>query len=126
MFTHFGGLTNAVAQVVQLGATDLTTTGYFNFVDTRAVNWEHALNAFACDNAANGKGVVDLAMSTATRDNRAVKDLDALFVAFLDLGVDVDGIADFEISDRLGAKGRLEDFLEQIHDNLGLNLGKTE
>ena len=52
---------------------------------------EDALHADAGRDLAHGKGGPGTA-ATAT-DNRALEDLDALFVAFLNLHVDPDGIA---------------------------------
>ena len=55
---------------------------------------EHALDTFAVANAADGEGGVEAASAPA--NNNAGENLDTLFVAFDDFGVDAHGITDFE------------------------------
>ena len=49
-------LTAQIAQIIQLGTTDIATTYAFDRFDARAVKREHAFDAFAIANLAHGKG----------------------------------------------------------------------
>ena len=57
---------------------------------------EDAFDAFTGDHAPDGESPVDLALTAAFGDDRAAENLDALLIAFLDAGVDVDGIANLK------------------------------
>ena len=56
---------------------------------------ELALDALTVDDTAHDKHLAGSAAGTG--DDHAVKDLDTLFVAFEDLAVNVDGVADGEL-----------------------------
>src|SRR6266480_6432896 len=55
---------------------------------------EHALDAFAVTDAADGEGAIETTSAPANDD--AGENLDSLFVAFDDFGVDAHLITDFE------------------------------
>src|SRR5690606_19750672 len=63
-------LTATVAQVVELGAADLTAADDFDALDQRRVDREHALDAFAVRDLADGE--VLLEARTRARDADAV------------------------------------------------------
>src|SRR5690348_2256213 len=60
-------LAGQVAQVVELGAPDITATLHRDVADGRAVGLEHALHTFAVRNLADGEGGVEAAV--AARDD---------------------------------------------------------
>ena len=63
-----GRLAATVAQVVELGAADLTAANDFNAFDHRRVDREYALDAFAVGNLADGEVFVDAAAGTGDAD----------------------------------------------------------
>ena len=88
-------LADAVAQVVKLRATNDGRTKNLDLRDTGAVKREFTLDALTRDDAADGERFTDA--GTAARDDVAVKDLDTLFVAFENLAMHVNAIADFKM-----------------------------
>ena len=76
-------LTATVAQVVELGATDLTAANDFDAFDQRGVNREYALDAFAVGDLANRE--VFLQAAAGAGDADAFIGLNAGTVAFRDL-----------------------------------------
>ncbi|ENN84866.1 hypothetical protein RHSP_41939 [Rhizobium freirei PRF 81] len=93
-----GSLTAQVAQVVELGATDLTAANDFDAFDHRRVNREYALDAFAVGNLADRE--VFLQTAAGASDANAFIGLNAGTVAFRDLHVDAKGVASGEFGKR--------------------------
>src|SRR5690606_27638623 len=87
-------LAATIAQVVELGATDLAAANDFDAFDERRVNREYALDAFAVGDLANGEALVDAAARTGDAD--AFLGLYAGTGAFANADVDADGVAGFE------------------------------
>ena len=102
-FFDFGGFADAVAEVVQFGATDAAFAGDFDFGDFWAVDWEDALDAFAVDQATHGEGGVDVAVAFAFADDGAAEELDTLFVAFFNAVVHGHRVTNVEWGGVLGA-----------------------
>jgi hypothetical protein len=98
-FGQAGALPNAVAEEVEFRATNDRGTDDFDLRDTRAVERELAFDAFAGDDATNGEHFGGTA--AAARDDDAVEDLNAFFVAFENLAVNVDDVADFKFGNAL-------------------------
>jgi hypothetical protein len=94
-----GALADPLAEIVKFGATHFATVGDFDFRDPRGVEREYALDAFAVGNLADGEGGVHA--GTATGENDASEDLDALFTTFNNPAMDLHGVADVEIGDVL-------------------------
>ncbi len=84
-------LAATVAQVVELGATDLTAANDFDAFDERRVDREYALDAFAVGDLANREALVDAGARTS--DANAFIGLHAGTVAFLDGDVDAQRVA---------------------------------
>ena len=75
---------------------------------------ESLFHADAVGHAANGNGLLDAAM--LSRDDGALKDLDSFAGTFLDLGVDLNGVADAEIG-RVFLQLSVSQMLDQIHSD---------
>ena len=87
---NFGGLTNAITQVVQLSATDLTLTNDFDLLNVGRMDGESLFHADAIRNATDGEGLLDAAVLLS--NNGTLEDLDTLTRAFLDAVVNLDGV----------------------------------
>ena len=74
---------------------------------------EHLLHADAVGDAADGEGLVDAAVLLG--DDGTLKDLDTLAVAFLDLQVHTDGVADGDGRSFLLGHILLDKALHEIH-----------
>ena len=94
-----GFLTGEVAQVEDAGAAHSTTFVDINLLDERAGDGEDTLHTHAVGDLADSKGLGSSA-STALQDN-ALEVLDSLFVTFLNLVMDGDGIASLELGELL-------------------------
>ena len=106
---HAGGLADAVAEVVELRATDVTAGGDLDLLDLRRVHGERALHADAEGLLADREG---LARTVALAlDHHALEDLRTATRAFDDLEVDADAIARLEAGDaaQLGALKAFDD-----------------
>ena len=77
-----GSLADAVAEIVELGATDTAVTHDLELSDLGAVQGEGALDADAEGNLADGEGLAGTC--TAHADDVTLEDLLALAVALLD------------------------------------------
>ena len=88
-------LTDAVAQIVKLRATNDGGTKHLDLRDTGAVEGEFTLDALTRDDATDGERFTDA--GTASRDDVAVENLDTLFVALENLAMHIDAIADFKM-----------------------------
>ncbi len=88
-------LTNAVTEIVELCTTNDGGTKDFDLRDTRAVDREFTLDALTRDNAADSEGFANA--GAATGNDVAIENLDTLFVAFKDLAMHVNAIADFKL-----------------------------
>ena len=83
--------TGELAQVVKFGTTNRTAANDFNFLDAGRMYREHALNADAVRNSADGEHFAHAA--TLTTNDDAFKNLNTFAVAFDDFCMDTDGIA---------------------------------
>ena len=110
LFTH------AIAQVVQLSATHLATAHYLNLSDTRSMQREGTLNAFAVGNLADGKRLVHA--GTTLADHDTLKYLYALFAAFDHAAVYLHSVAHVE-GRHIVLELLLSDFIENVHLLLG-------
>src|SRR5271166_1407556 len=81
-------LAAAVAQVVELGASDLAAAQHLNRVDHRRIDRKNALHALAVGNLADREVLVEAV--AAARDAYAFVSLDAGALALSDLDVDDD------------------------------------
>ena len=70
----------AIAKIVKLGAADFTAAFDFDGFDQRRVKREHALDAFAVANLANGEALFDT--STRAGDTNAFERLKTCACAF--------------------------------------------
>src|SRR5690606_24296529 len=112
LFLDLGGLATQVAQVVQLGAADITTGHHVDVVDVGAVHREGALHADTERHLADGEGLADTA--TLAPDDDALEDLDALLRAFDDLHVHIEGVTGPELGD-IAAQRLLVDEVKGVH-----------
>ena len=94
LLADLGSLTDAAAQVIELGAADITAAHGLDLLDEGRMDVEHLLDADAVGETTNGEGLLKTAV--LLRDNDALEDLDTLAGAFLDLDVNADGIADVD------------------------------
>ncbi len=98
VFDDTGRLAATVAQVVELGATDLTAANDFDAFDHRRVDREYALDAFAVGDLADRE--VFLQAAAGTGDADAFIGLNAGTGAFRDLDVDAERVARGEFRKR--------------------------
>src|SRR4051794_9117562 len=90
-----GGLALESAKVVQFGAADAAGAHHIDVIDDAGIHREDALDALAEGDLADGDA---LAHSRVVPGNdRAFEGLKALFVAFLNLDVNPDGVAGAEL-----------------------------
>jgi len=91
-----GSLACASSQIVELGTADTPEPGYFDPVDAWGVNQKGSLDPDAMgSDAPNGEVLIDTASATANDD--AFEDLDALARTLDDLRVYPNGIACAEL-----------------------------
>src|SRR5690606_16745462 len=111
-----GALAGAAAHVSQIVAADLAALGNFYLKHQRAVQQKALFYADTAGNAADGDaaGVAALAVGA---DNHALKNLNALFVAFADFLVHFDGVAAFYVYNSALLK-LLFDFVDNRLHNL--------
>lgn len=106
-----GSLADAIAQVVKLGATNVTVTNDLELGDLRAVKREGALDADAEADLADGEGLA--AGVAVTTNNVALENLDALAITLGNAIVHLDRVADVERGDFLDLL--LLDSADDIH-----------
>ena len=111
LFLDLGSLAHLVAQVVQLGTTDLAVTHDLDLLDLGGVHGEGTLNANAEADLADGEGLA--AGVAVTTDNVALENLDALAVTLGNAIVHLDRVADVERGDFLDLL--LLDSADDIH-----------
>src|SRR4051794_9142052 len=104
-----GGLADAVAEVVQLGATHVTAGGDVDLLDLRRVHGERALHADAEGLLADREGLADTV--PLALDHHAFEDLRTATRALDDLEVDTDAVTGLEGRDaaQLGALKGVDD-----------------
>src|SRR5450830_685808 len=108
-------LARTLAQLVQLGATDVTTAFHFDRSDQRGVQLEGTLDAFAGRDLANDE--VRVQATVTTGDDDAFVRLSALARTFDDVNVDDHGIARCKIRNGFAQASDffLLELLNQIH-----------
>lgn len=111
-FYQESAFANAGAQVVKFSATNFAAVGDFDLCDPWCVDWEYTLNAFAVGNFTNGERSVYA--GSAHGDNNASKNLNPLFAAFDNAGVNLNGIAYAEFGNVL-FQLLLLDFFDDVH-----------
>src|ERR1051326_7653115 len=113
LFFDARGFAAEIPEVVELCAADAAMTFDLDLIDRRRIEGEHSFDSDSSGDLADGE---HLARTTAfARDDETLEDLDALFVAFLDLHVDLDGVAGREVRD-VGARfARLDQFHDVRH-----------
>jgi len=92
---NLSSLTNSVAEVVELGTSNLTETNDLYLSYMGRVEGEGLLNAAAISYSAHCEGLRDTAAVTC--DNCALKDLDSFSCALTDEVVDLDCVAHVEL-----------------------------
>ena len=108
----------AIAQVIELGATDDAATLDLDGFDHRRIDRENPLHTFTKGNLADREALVDAA--TLTGDADTFISLNALALALLDLHIDADGVARLKVWGRPGSAQTVGFFLfqglDQVHD----------
>jgi len=89
-FAKTGSLALQTAQIVELGATDAPGAYDVNVIDDFGMQGEDTLNTLSEANLANRDGGAYTRIVAG--DYRAFEDLQAFFVAFLDLDVNLNGV----------------------------------
>ena len=91
LFFDTCGLAGTFAEVVQLGATNITTTFHLQLYHQWGVGLECALYAHACGDFTHSKRAVQAAIFLG--DNHAFESLQTLTVTLLDLNLHNHGVA---------------------------------
>src|SRR5436190_6911542 len=113
LFFDAGGFAAEIPEVVELCASDPAMAFNLDLIDRRRVEGKHPLHTDAAGNLADGEHLPRAAALAGDHD--ALEDLNALFVAFLDLHVDPDRVAGREVGD-VGARfARLDQFHDFSH-----------
>ena len=94
-FLNLGCLALTIAQIVQLGAANLTVTDQLNMVHTGRIDRESTFNTNAIGHTANRKCFTDAAI--ALGDNSAFESLQTFTVAFNNLHPYTYGITDVDL-----------------------------
>lgn len=105
-------LTNAIAEVVQLGTTYLAASDDLNLGDTGGVQGERAFYAFAIGNLANRERFVETGATLA--DHKTLEDLDTFLTAFDNTAVNLDVVSYIKGCD-IGLELFLFDFVDDVH-----------
>src|SRR5574343_1564210 len=115
LFLDTCGLAGTIAEVVQLGATNITTALHFDGSHQRGIGLESTLDAFARRNLANGEAGVQTTVTLG--DDNAFVSLQTLAVTFLDLHLHDDGVAGSKVGNGLAQAGNffLLELLNQVH-----------
>ena len=106
-------LAAAVAEVVELGAANLTARHELDLVDDRRVHRELTLHTHLEADLADDEGLANA--STLTAEDNALEDLDTRTVTFNDVHVHLDGVTCAEVRD-VGLEGGLVEFVDEVHD----------
>src|SRR5206468_2964111 len=93
------GLTRAAAQIVELGTADVAAAHDLDMVDDRRIEREHALDALAEADLADGEAGADALIGAS--DAHALEILDAGAVAFDHLDADTKRVAGAEFGNGL-------------------------
>ena len=93
-----GGLALELPQVVELRATHSVALDDIDLLDDRRVQWEDALDALSETHLADGDRLTNARIVAGQQDS--LKDLDALFLAFPDLDVNLDLVARLKLGSR--------------------------
>jgi len=112
LFLDFRLLTAKVAQVVELGATNVTTANNLNVIDNRRVNGELTLHADLERHLTNGEGLANA--FTRAADNDALEDLNTRAVTLDDVYVNLDSVTSAEGWD-VGTKARRVYCVKNVH-----------
>jgi len=112
LLADLGRLTDAIAQVVELGSTHIASVDELKLCDDWRVDGEGALDTHARAELANRERLVDPRAPTSNDD--AFEDLNALFVALYDSYVHLDGVAGLEIGNVV-AKTLLINKIGDVH-----------
>jgi len=113
-FFQSDGLTDAFAQEVKFGTPYNAASLDFDLRDPRAMDRKLAFDTFTGNDAANGEHFTT-AMA-ALGDHDTAEDLDAFFVTFENLVVDIDGVADVKLRCVLFEAAFLDQF-----DDIGIH-----
>ena len=112
LFADLRALAHAATQIVKLCAANEAVTDGFDLLDGGGMDGEDLLNADAVSDTTDGDRLLDAAVLLGDHD--ALKDLDTLTGAFLDLDMDADGLADLDLGlfslELLGSQ-----FFDEIH-----------
>src|ERR687897_448927 len=112
LFADLGRLTDAVAQVIELGAADVTPADDLDLGDGRRVERERALDAHAVAHLPHLERLADAGARAA--DDDALEDLDALLGPLDHAHMDLERVAGREVGD-VGAQAGLVDEIGGIH-----------
>jgi hypothetical protein len=93
--SEFDGLAGALAEIIEFCTPFFAALDWLNGNNVRRMQRKDSFYAFIADDSADGKEAVYAAASAC--NYCAGKDLDTLFIAFLDFAVDVNGIADLKV-----------------------------
>ena len=88
------GLTNSLAEIVQLSAANLTASNDLYLLNYRGVYRENSFDTAAMSNTTNSKCLVNAAMLLS--DNSTLEDLNPRFVSLSDPDVYLNGITNVD------------------------------
>ena len=112
LLADLGSLTDAAAQVIQLGTANLTVADNLELGNVRGMYREGLLDAYAVRDAANGNRLVNASVLLGNDD--ALEHLNTLAVALLDLSEYLYGIAALQ-SRQIALELLLGQYFYEIH-----------
>ena len=119
-FLNLGGLTTALAQIVQLRAANLTLAGNGDAVHTGRMQRERTLDAYTVRSAANSERFAARAVTACDYD--AFERLKTLTVTFNNLNLYLYSVADVELGDVRAQLSILDGTDDFIHCDILLPL----
>ncbi len=108
-FAEAGSLPPETADVEKLGAANAEGADLLDLIDDLGIVRKDALDTLAEAHLADGEGTLRALLAC---DNQTLECLQALLFPFLDLDLDADGVARFEV----GEVGALELIGQLLHD----------
>ena len=95
LLLNLSRLTNSVAKIVELSATNLRLAEYYDLVNVGGVDGEGLLNAYAVGNSSYGEGLRDSA--AVLSDNGTLEELNSLLLTLDDTNVNLYAVADAKL-----------------------------
>ena len=95
LLLNLSRLSNSVAKIVELSATNLRLAEYYDLVNVGGMQGEGLLNAYAVGNSSYGEGLRDSA--AVLSDNGTLEELNSLLLSLGDTNVNLYAVTDAKL-----------------------------